>query len=282
MKKYLTPESMANEIRMSRGQYKGTFLIVEGSTDAILFERLMEKKCKVVASNGKDNAIKIIEILDNSNFKGVLAVVDADFWVIDDVVLPSPNIVITDAHDLETMLIFSDALDRVLDEFGSSDVLDGMDTHIRELLVRLALPIGYFRLISSRAKDHVQLKFQGIRYSDFLDVKTSSIDVKRMVVEVLRNSGKIGIEIESLFEDISFQVNSEIYERKHVCHGDDLLEILALGMKDVFGNFRSRELNTHSLRAILRLAYDKGCFNSTELFKSLVRWQSFNPSFSFL
>lgn len=44
MKKYLNPNSIANEIRMTRSQHKGSFLLVEGSTDALLFERLTNKE----------------------------------------------------------------------------------------------------------------------------------------------------------------------------------------------------------------------------------------------
>ena len=169
MKKYLNPDSIANEIRMTRGQHKGAFLLVEGSTDALLFEKLTNENCKVLFSNGKDNAIRIMEILESSKFSGVLAIVDSDFWFLDNITPQSPNILVTDGHDLEIMMIFSDALEKVLAEFGSSRSIKNLGMNVRDLLIKLALPLGILRMLSASTRKNLELNFREMQYMKFLD-----------------------------------------------------------------------------------------------------------------
>jgi hypothetical protein len=282
MKKYLNPDSIANEIRMTRGQYKGAFLLVEGSTDALLFERLTNGRCKVIFSNGRDNAIKVVEILDSDNINGVLAIVDSDFWFLDGVDPPSPNILVTDGHDLETMLIFSEALERVLAEFGSLKSLQNLGIHVRHLLIKFALPLGLLRLMSVPNRKNLGLNFKEIRYYNFLDFDKRSVDVKQMVSEVMLNSRNSKLNAELLISELNTKLDEDVSEVEHICNGDDLVEILALGLSKVFGNVRSKSLNPHSLRSILRLAYDDRCFSPTNLHAGIKKWELLNPGFPVL
>jgi hypothetical protein len=83
MREYITPNFIANQIRLlrDRSQYTGySFLIAEGDTDARVWKNLVDsKKCRVENAHNKDNAVKVLNILEQSNFAGILAVVDADF-----------------------------------------------------------------------------------------------------------------------------------------------------------------------------------------------------------
>src|SRR6056297_2104977 len=84
MKKYLTADDIANSARMMRTQYRGSIMIIEGSTDMRLYKRFVDdRKCRLIPANGKENAIKVIEILERSGFEGILTIVDADFWRLD-------------------------------------------------------------------------------------------------------------------------------------------------------------------------------------------------------
>ena len=69
--------------------------------------------------SSKQCAIEILEILEKSNFQRVLAIVDADFDRLENLANKRPNLLPTDTHDLETMLIKSPALEKVVAEFGS-------------------------------------------------------------------------------------------------------------------------------------------------------------------
>lgn len=282
MKKYLNPDSIANEIRMSRSQYRGAFLLVEGTTDALLFERLTSDKCQVRSSNGKDNAIKVIEILEKSNFNGVLAIVDADFWNIDNVNSPSSNILTTDGHDLETMMIFSSALDKVVAELGRIDKLKSFDKHIRDLLIEFALPIGLLRLHSAPNRRNLHLNFKKIDYCNFFDFEKKNFNIKRLVSEIVLNSKISSLDADCLCSEILVKLSQISSDVKDVCNGHDLIEILNCGLTKVFGNFRSKNLEPHLLRSILRMAYDKDCFSSSNLYKAVKKWEISNQGFTIL
>ncbi len=110
MRDSLTVDRVANQIRLRRSTYIGTFLLVEGSSDKTFYKRFVDQLvCELVETSGKPSskqrAIDILKILEQSNFQGVLAIVDADFDRIETLLYTSPNLLRTDSHDLETMLI---------------------------------------------------------------------------------------------------------------------------------------------------------------------------------
>ncbi|RKZ52365.1 MAG: hypothetical protein DRR16_15040 [Candidatus Parabeggiatoa sp. nov. 3] len=112
MSEYLTAAWFANHIRMMRIQDARTFLIMEGFTDQQFYQFLVDsekKHCLVISADNKKNAIDAIKHLEQTQFRGVLAIVDADFDVLKQAVPNSDNVLLTDSHDLETMIIKSQA-----------------------------------------------------------------------------------------------------------------------------------------------------------------------------
>jgi len=146
MRRYLTAHDLANHARMVRTQHSGTILIVEGTTDVRVYERFVnEAECKLIPANGKETAISALDILEEGGFNGVLTIVDADFWRLDNLEPASPNLLLTDSHDLEMMILYSDALDSVLSEFGLAQKITDLGKPIRDILLESGLPIGYLR-----------------------------------------------------------------------------------------------------------------------------------------
>lgn len=145
MREFLTPADSANSIRMNRSLHSGAFLIVEGYTDLRFYKKFIDDtNCSLMPAFGKNNAIKTLEILEADGFKGVLVIVDADFWKFDGVDPGSPNIILTDTYDRESMLICSNALDKVLNDFGEHRKMNGMLKPIRDLLLEVTPPIVFF------------------------------------------------------------------------------------------------------------------------------------------
>jgi len=101
VKNYLNAHSVANTIRMSRSQHAGAFLIVEGDSDVRVFNRFVDSKCRIISAKNKENAVAALDILSKDKFKGVLAVVDADFWHWEGKKIDNPDLLLTDTHDLE-------------------------------------------------------------------------------------------------------------------------------------------------------------------------------------
>ena len=154
MREYISADREGpNAIRLRRSAFSGTFLLVEGSSDKVFYQRFIDKQqCKIVVVSGKPSSkyrvIKILEILDGSNFAGVLGIVDADCDRLNNIVHKSPNLLSTDTHDLETTLIKSQALDKVLFEFGSEAKIAKFGRDIRQTLTDAGIAVGYLRWIS--------------------------------------------------------------------------------------------------------------------------------------
>ena len=122
MREYITGDSIANQVRMTRSAFAGAFLILEGETDVLVFQSFIdERECQTVFADGKQNALAAIGILDDDNLKGVLCVVDADFDHLENRVPLSDNVLLTDLHDLECMMLVSPAFDKLLREYASGD-----------------------------------------------------------------------------------------------------------------------------------------------------------------
>nr|WP_243146916.1 DUF4435 domain-containing protein [Scytonema sp. UIC 10036] len=128
----MTVDREANQIRLRRSTFSGTFLLVEGSSDKTFYDRFVDKAaCQLVSVSGKPSSklrvIAVLEILEKSTFQGILAIIDADFERLETFIYSSPNLLRTDTHDLETMLINSPALNKVVAEFASEEKIVAQD-----------------------------------------------------------------------------------------------------------------------------------------------------------
>ena len=282
MRNYITAADVANEIRMTRTQFRGTFLIVEGQTaDLRVYKRLIDpEQVQVTPAHNKDNALAALALLENTNFLGVVAIVDADFWRLEGVEPASPNLFITDTHDLETMLLDSPSLDKLLDEFGSEQKIarftENNKMGVRQALLIAAIPIGYLRWASQQ--DDLSLRFEGINFSEFIDRETLHLDVSKLIQEVKNKSRRQNLNENDLRNKID-----ELTDSKHnswdICCGHDLVSILSFGLYRVLGSNQRREVEPEVLEKFLRAGYESTYFLSTQLYQSLRGWEASNLPF---
>lgn len=282
MRNYLSAHDIANNIRMTRTQHAGTFLIVEGDIDMRVYRRFInEIQCMLIPAHGKDNAINALSILEKNNFNGVLAIVDSDFWKLDSIQPNSSNLFITDTHDLEGMLLFSDALEKVLSEFGSTNKIKKLSKPVRNILLECALPIGFFRWLSSPTKDNLFLKFRELSFENFVDKKTLIVDIDILIKEVKANSQNSTLDENAIKHKITLLRNVG-YDPWQVCSGHDLIQILSIGLRNIFGNNKARTISAEVVDGILRIAYEYLHFCQTQLHNSIKYWEKANPSFKVL
>src|SRR5450830_172750 len=109
----------ANYVRQLRQDptYRSkAMILVESDADIHALDcAIHESRCERIPAWGKPEVLGALSILEKAGQRGVLAVVDSDFWHIDgDEPKNTRNLVATDWHDMECLLIWSRALDRVL------------------------------------------------------------------------------------------------------------------------------------------------------------------------
>ncbi len=249
MREYISVEREANAIRLRQSTFSGAFLLVEGSSDKIFYERFIDiKTCQSVSLSGKPSSklrvIEVLKILEQSTFQGVLAIVDADFDHLDTSSHYCSNLLRTDSHDLETMLINSFALDKVIAELGSEEKLINFGRDVRTALLEAGMSVGYLLWVSQR--DELNLTFDGIKFSKFINEQTLQIDEFKLIQEVQNKSQAFLLKNEDLQQRLT-NLKSSSHDPWQVCCGHDLVEILSLGLRKAIGSANRIEPNSLSV-----------------------------------
>lgn len=276
------PVAVANRIMMSRSQHSGSFLVVEGDTDARFYRQFTDNGgCKVMPVMGRDNVLAVIHALDKRGFKGALGIIDSDYLKLEGFSITSKNVFMTDTRDLETMIIKSPALDKLLlqyadnrrlDEFLSAH--DGRD--IRDILLNEGKALGYLLWMCIREGWHYD--FGGLNFYSFVDEGTIHVNKYKLLKNLIKlNSHAYSKDISYLehkFNSFISSVDGK-YDLWHVCRGHDLSELLMIGIKYVFGldyvrrSFYKRE----DMERSLRLSFEFRHLASTDLFRSIKEWE---------
>ncbi len=280
MRDFITVDREANQIRLLRQTFPGAFLLVEGSSDKIFYERFIDRlTCRLVIVSGKPSSklrvIEVLRILEQSNFKGVLAIIDADFERLETLLYTSPNLLRTDTHDLETMLIKSPAFDKVIAEFGSEEKIANRD--VRIILLEIGISVGYLRWIS--LCDDLNLSFD--ININFFNEKTLQIDEIKLIREVKNKSQKHSIKDEDLQQRLTSQKNNG-HDPWEVCCGHDLVKILSTMLRKAIGSNETADVEQNRLERNLRLAYEEVYFCTTQIYQEIQVWESKNFPFKVL
>lgn len=270
----ISPHSIANEIMMKRSLFCGIFIIVEGNSDFRFFKNIFSNKnTKIVISFGKENAIEALNILDKYKLETVIAILDSDFSKLKNETIAKSNLFFTDTHDLETIILNSPALEKVLVEYGSSDkinrYIEKTGSSIRESLLKIGEPIGLLRLIS--LNEGINLEFNNLNYSKFINKNNLTIDIFILIRNVKINSKKYEINEEDILEKIN-KYRENNYDLWQICCGHDLIIILSIGLRKVLGSNDAGDVKPDFLEMMLRLSYEYSFFLSTDLYKSLLTW----------
>lgn len=279
----LTGEDIASEVKLFRDSFSGTILIVEGESDSLLFSRFIDtSQCQIILSHGKENSILAIEILDVEDSEGFLAIVDADFWNLDGCPILSTNLIVTDFHDSETMILQSNAFYSVLPELGSTSKITRFlsscgSSDIRLIIFSRALPIGTLRRISSR--NNLNLKFEGLPYKKIINKESLEVDIGKLVASVLSLSPYTEINAGTLLRDLQVELAQPTPDFSQVCCGHDVIAIICIGLKKSIGNQQSKAVLQRNIEAIFRLAYDSSYFRSTQLYADSKTWETRNQPY---
>ncbi len=284
MRDLLSPDREANAIRLQRSTFSGTVVLVEGSSDKTFYERFVDKvECRLIIISGKPSSklrvIAVLVILEKSSFQGILAIVDADFDRLTTSEHNSPNLLRTDTHDLETMLIQSSALDKVIAELGSEEKITKFGRDVRTALIEAGMLVGYLRWVSQC--NDLSLTFEGITFSKFTDEQTLQLDELKLIQEVKNKSQALSLKNEDLKQQLINQKSSS-HDPWQVCCGHDLVEILSFGLRKAIGSTNAANVKSDSLECNLRLAYEEAYFCKTYLYLDIRTWESNNQPFKVL
>ena len=174
------------------------------------------------------------------------------------------------------MIVVSKSLENVLWEYGDKEYVDRFENKygkIRDVVLKSSYPLGLLMYVSS--KNGFNLSFKDLDFDAFISVKTLECNLHKMVEEVVKNTQHLNHGMKNIFKKFS-----EEMEKPHnildVCRGHDIVDILTIGFKHIFGGTNAKGLTSGELSGALRLAYSKEMFFATNLYKESKQWSDSN------
>ena len=270
--------SLAAEIKMSRMVQDGSFLVVEGKSDKKFWWPRCHDNCEVVDGEGKENVVGCIERLDGENFRGALGVTDDDYDSLMGVSLSSRNLVVTETHDLECLLIRSPALEKVLGEFGVPEKIEKFVTtsgvDVRTALLERALIFGRLRWAGFNFK--LDINYDAIRVARFVSDRTWEVDHERLIhATVLPGSSTTEGSLKRCIESLPRA------DPWNVVQGHDMVEILRIGLKQTLGAIPNTT-GPQQISQVLRSAFSDQHLEATLLARGIRNWEDVNSQYQIL
>jgi hypothetical protein len=277
-----TPDEIRFELHQLRADYAGSFLLVEGETDCKFYKKYIDKtNCMVYPAYGKEKVLATVKGFED--FKGLLAIVDADFLTIEGKDCDNENIIFTDTHDLETLILYyqdlEDSLIELIDEKKMKKFEKQQKCRIIDLIMDSAEYIGLFVWISNSR--NLSLNFKNLNYTDFIGKTTLNLDLDTLFFSVRKNSMNKFFDEDSI-KSIIIKLKNDKIDRWHVCRGHDIAEILSIGLKHIFG-LDKKECHIvpdrKNVEKILRTSFDSTSFKKTKVYYQTKKWELSNAPF---
>jgi hypothetical protein len=274
---------VAAQVRLIRQVHKGAILIVEGQTDARVFDEFIDKaECEIEIGFGKPNVIDALDRLEDEGFAGVLAIVDADFDRLTQKTYNLDSLYFTDSHDLDLTIFCSSALEKYVSEFSDKNlyarVFNGNIVALRDKIVTAALPLARCRFVSEFFG--YDLIFKDLQHDDFIDVNNLSENINALIATLIERSRTNCTEAK-----LRMHVANEaakLYDPYQLANGHDVAAVLGLALRKLIGTRRDVHTWASEIEAGLRLAFSWEEFTQTKMFGLLRAWESENKQYKLI
>ena len=201
----------------------------------------------------------------------VLAIVDADL----DLVLGKvrePPVFSTDLRDMEMMAISTPAFDSVMVEYGLRNRIDSFQKRrgpLAQAVVDASYPVGLLMRVSHDRG--LSLSFKDLHFESFVDPACLTLDVRKMVREVIRCSRSPRVSEKELVRAVAeTPVSPE--ERWLYARGHDAVEVILLALKGGLGSPSALRIGPAAIGSGLRMSYERSFFEKTALYENSRRW----------
>lgn len=265
-------EEIITQISMSES--KKPWLVVEGDSDGVFFStKNLQQTPNTVVALGWENVVGIIsKIVEESIAKAVFGFVDRDYREELGIVDDENHIVTTDFRDLEISLFESTSLHRLIAEYGSKFKLPMAAENtvniqaIRDKIYSIAFKMGRLRYFSLKEKYYYPIK--KLDFSKFVDTETLEINEKNLIAQVnAKSENKIDSGIlKTMFEG---ELPKRLLDVKNLCSGHDVIELLGLALRKMWGSNNSGEVARTKLESSFRIGYSNEEFAQTQMFNKL-------------
>ncbi|NTS77158.1 DUF4435 domain-containing protein [Catenovulum sp. SM1970] len=267
-----TAEEIVTEISMSESQKP--WLVVEGDSDGVFFStKTLEKTPNTIVALGWENVVGVIsQVIEESIAKAVFGFIDRDYREELGVVVDENYIVTTDFRDLEISLFESTSLHRLIVEYGSKfklplDSNEEIDINaVKIKIYSIASKMGRLRYFS--LKEGYNYPIKKLDFSKFVDSKTLELNEGKLINQINSKSDtKIDADILSTIFEAGLP--KRLLDVKNISSGHDVVELLGLALRKVWGTNNSGDVAREKLESSFRIGYSNEEFSQTPMYKKL-------------
>jgi len=266
-----------------------SFLLLEGSDDnKFWIYYISSENCRIIICNGKKHVVAAIEKISKEKITGVLGIVDDDFDSLEGKTPNLPNLIATETHDLECLLLRSRAFEAVLIEYASKEEVKKLEETRAALLARGVI-FGRLRWLSVRKKwglykDHhegSQKKFEPTKREYIID-KEWIVNETKLLEAVIQELAKLGhLLTEGELKNLMASLPQDADPWK-VCNGHELVYLLETALS---GKLATSEPKKGGIRRgdeipkMLRQSFESTEFLATELATKVKIWECDNQPY---
>lgn len=270
---YQKPQEIITEINMS--DEKIPWLIIEGKTDYnFLITKKLPNNPKTIPVNGWESVCETIDgVVEQKISDNVFGFIDRDYREELNIVIKNKNIIVeTDYRDIEISIFESEALEKVLREYGSHSKLpkvgDNIDMEkIKKNIYSNAKILGKIRFFIQKNK--LEYTIKDLKYESFFDTSSLNICLNKLS-NYLNAINKIDFfNVNKINEIVKESLPSKLEDYKFICSGHNVIEILGLSLKKYYGTNDSKNVKKEELEKVFRIGYPNSDFIKTNMYKQL-------------
>jgi hypothetical protein len=271
---------VAAQVRLVRQVHKGTVLMLEGPTDARVFDRFIDRKlCVIEVGFGKRNVLGALDLLEEDGFPGIIAVVDADFDRILNITYTLENLCMTHLHDFDLTIFASPAFETYLKEHAREDLLAKVFKSdlgaCKAKIIEAALPLARCRLISEHR--NLDLYFVDLRHAEFISERDLSVATDGLYQAIIDRS-RGGCTLPQLKAFVAGEIvrNCDPYQ---LVNGHDVAAILGIALRNLIGTRKPLQTWASEIEVGLRLAFDWDAMQTTGVYECIRNWEMANKPY---
>lgn len=274
MQRYIDTACLLSEARMMWYDYHCAYLLLEGTSDVLFISALMgtQPNVRLRVANGWRNVFDTVSKAEQEGFPYVAGIIDSDYHQsLSDQVTSTLQLLVTDATDIEMMMVQSHSFDKFLVVCGSCQKLRNIPDK-RRIVMDAAFPLGVMRYLS--LKNGYNLYFEGIEYKKFISKQDLFVDKEKMVNNVIERTRSQGTQVTVSEDDLLDNLNSimEKSSPSQFCNGHDALNIICIAMTKLFATNNANTYTPYNVFDHLLMGYSREEFQTSQLYASLLSW----------
>ena len=247
-------------------------LLVEGADDKKFFANLCNTQTVVIYfMEGKFFVEQALNDL-NTLLSNIIGICDADFLHLENKPSPLPNLFLTDAHDLELMML---SADNVFEKLGNEY---NIEATFNAKMLSIVSFLAYFRWYNEKNvwynEDNQKIGFT------FTDLhlnklyKNNQLDKQDLVKQVKAQSKQAPkTSIDEIISAVEALQNTT-HNLLQLCNGHDCIKILAAHITQ--SNIGKKGVNDKDVEQSVRFAYHITDYKQTNLYKNTQAWATNN------